>query len=285
MSKVDVFHNGWIDLVFEGRNQQYGAYQLRKQSPKTTVIALFSGISFLGLAVAIPVTINHFSGNETATVSPAPPHLMGVVEIDTDITLDEPELPKPAKLEPKTPAAAAPPVIDVVKFTSNLVATSDPVENPPTQEQLLNANPGQENIQGAGENGNPLNTTGPGVPDGTGENPEGLITGNTVETTVTVDEMPEFPGGIKEFLTAVGRNYEVPESDEPQTAKVLVRFIVEKDGSISDIVVTRDPKPELGLGKEAIKALKRIKTKWTPGKKNGQYVRTAYNLPITVNIH
>jgi len=285
MSKVDVFHNGWIDLVFEGRNQQYGAYQLRKQSPKTTAIALFSGVSFLGLAVAIPVTINHFSGSETAAVSPAPPHLMGVVEIDTDITLDEPELPKPAKLEPKTPAAAAPPVIDVVKFTSNLVATSDPVENPPTQEQLLNANPGQENIKGAGENGNPLNTTVPGVPGGTGENPEGLITGNTVETTVTVDEMPEFPGGIKEFLTAVGRNYEVPESDEPQTAKVLVRFIVEKDGSISDISVTRDPKPELGLGKEAIKALKRIKTKWTPGKKNGQYVRTAYNLPIMVNIH
>lgn len=284
MSKVDVFHNGWIDLVFEGRNQQYGAYQLRKQSQKTTAIALFSGISFLGLAVAIPVTINHFSGSETAAVSPAPLHLMGVVEIDTDVSLDEPELPKPANPEPQT-AAAAPPVNDVVKFTDKLVATSGPVENPPTQEQLLNGNPGQENIQGEGANGNPLNTTGPGVPGGTGENPEGLITGNTVETTVTVDEMPEYPGGIKEFLSAVGRNYEVPESDEPQLAKVLVRFIVEKDGSISDISVTRDPKPELGLGKEAIKALKRIKTKWTPGKKNGQYVRTAYNLPIMVNIH
>ncbi|MNY48601.1 Gram-negative bacterial tonB protein [compost metagenome] len=62
--------------------------------------------------------------------------------------------------------------------------------------------------------------------------------------------------------------------------KVYVSFVIERDGSITDITVIKDP--GYGLGKEAVRVLKSLKTKWTPGVLNGKTVRTAYNLPITI---
>lgn len=283
MSKVDVFNHGWIDLVFEGRNQEYGAYQLRKQDSKTTMLALFGGIAFLGFVSAIPVAISYFSPAEVVLPSDEIP-VRGITLADDKI-FDMPKEKHVEKIEtPAEAAQPAPPANNVVQFRNELVATSAPVPEPPTINQFKDAEPGQANIQGAGTQGNTLNTTTPGVIGGTGTTPT-TDNGNAVETIGSVDEQPVFPGGLKSFLSAVGRNYNVPASEEPLTAKVMVWFIVEKDGTITDIKVTRDPKPELGLGKEAIKALQRIKTRWTPGKKNGEPVRTAYTLPITVNIN
>lgn len=284
MSKVDVFNHGWIDLVFEGRNQEYGAYQLRKQDPKTTLIALFGGIAFLGAVSAIPVAISYFSPAEIVPPNNEMPATEITLSDDGIFTMPEKEIPV-EKIETPPAAAAqpAPPAENVTRFTT-FVASSTPEPVLPTQQEVNNSNPGQVTTQGAGTEGNTLNTTGTGVIGGTGTAPT-TDNGNAIENLGSVDEQPAFPGGIKDFLTAVGRNYHVPESDQAQTVRVMVWFIVEKDGSITDIKVTRDPKPELGLGKEAIKALQRIKTKWTPGKKNGQAVRTAYSLPITVNIN
>jgi protein TonB len=284
MSKVDVFNHGWIDLVFEGRNQEYGAYQLRKQDSKTTMIALFGGIAFLGTVSAIPVAISYFSPAEIIVPSDEIPATEIILSKDDlfDMPKDEPK--EKITPEPAVAAQPAPPANNVVQFRNELVATSTPVPDPPTIDQFKEADPGQANIQGAGTLGSLTNTTTPGVIGGK-DNVTTPDIGNGFETTASVDKMPTFPGGLKDFLTAVGRNYRVPEADEAQTVRVLVWFIVEKDGSITDIKVTRDPKPELGLGKEAIRALERIKTKWTPGEKNGKPVRTAYSLPITVNIH
>jgi len=64
---------------------------------------------------------------------------------------------------------------------------------------------------------------------------------------------------------------------------VYVSFVIERDGSMTDIQVKRDP--GYGLGKEAVRVLKSIKTKWAPGMIAGKPVRTAYNLPITVEMN
>ncbi|MNX39750.1 Gram-negative bacterial tonB protein [compost metagenome] len=92
--------------------------------------------------------------------------------------------------------------------------------------------------------------------------------------------MPEFPGGMAKFYTYVGNNFQKPELDAEKTLRVYVSFVIERDGSITDITVIKDP--GYGLGKEAIRVLKSIKAKWTPGILNGKTVRTAYNLPITI---
>ena len=92
--------------------------------------------------------------------------------------------------------------------------------------------------------------------------------------------MPEFPGGIKKFYTYVGNNFEKPELDSENAIRVSVSFVIEKDGSMTDIKVLKDP--GYGLGAEAIRVLKSLKTKWSPGMFEGKAVRTSYNLPITI---
>ncbi|MCW4470458.1 energy transducer TonB [Flavobacterium sp. MFBS3-15] len=277
MSKVNVFDHGWIDLVFEGRNHEYGAYQLRKQDSRTTLLALLSGIGLMAAIVAVPMAINYF---RTVPIDiPAVPELPPM----TDEVYRVIELPKKADpVIPETPAAAAPAKNTATTKFPPPVASSDPiVETPPKTDDFVNSDPGS--ITSAGETvGTPLGNpkgTGPAESTGTGT---GTETGTGLETLATVDKMPGFPGGMEAFYEQVGRRYRVPELDMSRTFKVYVSFIVETDGTMSDIKVARDPGH--GLGAEAIRVLKSIKTKWTPGKKKGKSVRTAYSLPITVNV-
>ena len=92
-----------------------------------------------------------------------------------------------------------------------------------------------------------------------------------------VDKMPDFPGGIIKFYQYVGNDYKLPTEDK--SGKIYTKFVIEIDGSISNIQVVRD---EVGGASEAIK-LFRNSPKWIPGEKNGEKVRTRYSLPIKIN--
>ena len=101
---------------------------------------------------------------------------------------------------------------------------------------------------------------------------------NEVYNTAGITEKPDFPGGIMEFYKFVGTNFKTPEQPNLK-GKVYITFIVEKDGSLSDIKNIRDI--GFGTGDEAIRVLK-ICPKWIPGKMNGVPVRVMYSLPITI---
>lgn len=101
---------------------------------------------------------------------------------------------------------------------------------------------------------------------------------NDVYNTAGITEKPDFPGGIMEFYKFVGNNFKTPEQPNLK-GKVYITFIIEKDGSLSDIKNLRDI--GFGTGDEAIRVLK-ICPKWIPGKMNGVPVRVMYSLPITI---
>ena len=102
---------------------------------------------------------------------------------------------------------------------------------------------------------------------------------NEVYNTAGISEKPEFPGGIMEFYKFVGNNFKTPEQPNLK-GKVYITFIIEKDGSLSDIKNLRDI--GYGTGEEAIRVLK-ISPRWIPGKMNGVPVRVMYSLPITLH--
>lgn len=97
-------------------------------------------------------------------------------------------------------------------------------------------------------------------------------------STSGIDVLPDFPGGIEKFYKFVGNNFQTPEEDGLK-GKVYVSFIVEKDGSLTDIRVVRDI--GYGTGKEAIRVLNKC-PKWIPGQKNGKPIRVMYSIPITI---
>jgi hypothetical protein len=95
----------------------------------------------------------------------------------------------------------------------------------------------------------------------------------------SVETKPDFKGGIKEFYNYVGKNFRVPDVNK-LSGKVIVSFVVEKDGSLTDIKVIRDI--GYGTGEEAIRVLKNCPN-WIPGYQSGKPVRVLYNLPITIS--
>lgn len=278
MSKVSVFDREWIDLVFEGRNKEYGAYQLRKENPQTTMIALFCGIALIAILAAIPTLINHFKPKQAEVITPREHIVIGVIDPVEPYKPIEP--PKPDEVAPKPDGGAPKSNTPTVAYT-DIEVSKTPSDDIPDTRDFTDANPGNETTSGdsdgtivIGNNpGNgPSNSTGEGKGDDTGEAISSLL----------VDESPMFMNGMDDFYKKVAREFDLPDTEKEMTLKVYVSFIIEKDGTMSNIKVLRDP--GYGMGKEAVRVLKSIKTKWKPGKKAGKEVRTAFNLPITLNV-
>ena len=103
---------------------------------------------------------------------------------------------------------------------------------------------------------------------------------NIIYNSNDIEVQPSYPGGIDEFRKFVARNYNL-SPDRDIKGNVIIQFVVEKDGSLTDIEVVRDL--GYGAGAEAVRVLKRAK-KWNPGVQNGRNVRVKYTLPIQINI-
>jgi protein TonB len=248
--KLDLLKRQWIDIVFEGRNKAYGAYELRKENPKTTLRSLVIGAFIFGLAVSAPLIISLIPDGS-----------------DEDANLDKkivtiklpPKEEQPKNLPPPPPP---PPKVDQVKFVKPVVAkTEEIVEEPPKIEEIKDKKLGDETIKGD-----------PDAPLSVVEED------NTIYNTAGIEVKPDFPGGLEKFYKFVGKNFQVPD-EEGLKGKIFVTFVVEKDGSLTDIKVIRDI--GYGTGKEAMRVLKSC-PRWNPGEQNGKKVRVLYSLPITI---
>ncbi len=102
---------------------------------------------------------------------------------------------------------------------------------------------------------------------------------NSIYNAYGLEVKPEYPGGIQEFYKYIGSKFKVPKSREFKGGKVFVQFVIEKDGSLSDIKVLKDA--GFGTRDEAIRVLKKCK-KWKPAEQQGEKVRCSYTLPINL---
>lgn len=260
--KLDIFKGKWIDMVFEGRNKAYGAYVLRKENPKVTMIALLIGASVFASLMALPM-IDWSSEEE-------------LVE-EKVVMVDMAKLPPPPKEEPKPllpppPPPPPAPKIDEAKFVKPKVVEKEKVvEEIKTIEELKDKNIGSKDIKGRDDGKIVID-----MPSGDGDKAV-EVTEDTNQIYTAVEVRPEFPGGIAKFYEFVGKNYRAPEEDIK--GKVIVQFVVERDGSLTDIKVLRDL--GYGTGAEAIRVVKKS-PKWKPGIQNGRPVRVLYNLPISI---
>jgi protein TonB len=259
--KLDLIKNQWIEIVFEGRNKLYGAYELRKTNRKTSLRALIIGSVVFSLAVSAPLIASFLPDKGD--------------EMDTDIKITAVKLPPKKKVEDVKdlpPPPPPPPKVDQVKFVKPVVAKAEEVtEEPPKIEDIKDKKVGAETIKGDPDAELTVEPVGNG--------PAEVIEEDTsVHSLAGIEQKPEFPGGIEKFYAFVGKNYTPPE-EEGLKGKVYVTFVVEKDGSLTDIKVIRDI--GYGTGKEAIRVLNKC-PKWLPGEQNGKKVRVLYSLPITI---
>lgn len=262
--KLDLFKRQWVDIVFEGRNLSYGAYELRTTNNKTTYRALLIGGLFFALAVSAPLIISLIPDS--------------VEEENNDIKIVTAKLPPKKKeeevLKNAPPPPPPPPRVDQVKFVKPVVAKAEDVtEEPPKVTELENKKIGDQNLKGNDDA--PLQ-----VEQVYGDGPATAAVveeDNTVYSSAGLEVQPEFPGGIKKFYSFLEKNFVAP--DDAPNGKVYVSFTVEKDGSLTDIKVLRDV--GFGSGAEALRVLKKC-PRWSPAEQNGKKVRCTYSIPIVI---
>jgi periplasmic protein TonB len=273
MSNLSIFDNRWTELVFEGKNQEYGAFQLRKENSRTSIIAFFSGISLMGVLFGSFMVFSSFT---TPNPIPEPDNIHKTIvcnfeprkEKKPEIKVKEEKSTVKDKIEK---VLKDPVIVDNTQKPDDLKKPSDPITstNPNPGDGKPTGNPTLNPIPTNGGNGGGTDLVGSKKPDG------------PVNVGV-LDKIPTFPGGIDKFREFVGNNFQKPDFDEEKTVTVYVSFVIELDGSLSNIKVLKDP--GYGLGKEAIRVLNSLKTKWTAGILDGEKVRTTYTLPIAIQM-
>ncbi|GAA4520180.1 MULTISPECIES: energy transducer TonB [Sphingobacterium] len=287
--KLNIFRNDWLEVVFENRNKSYGAYELRKLGPKATNIGLAVVTAVVAVFSATQVfDLNPFKGEE------APKEELAFTE---EVTLEDlaEKLPeeeeKPVVKEEAPKIAESRPALDVValpeikpvpkeKAVTEEVAT---VEEATDKKKLIGP------VAMKGMKGGSITTEGKwgtkdvaGAATGSTKGVEGG-TGDSEEIFQSVEIQPEPPGGMAAFRKWIAENYVYPQAATEAGIKgtVHVTFVVEKDGSLTDIKVVRDL--SYGTGQAAVNMLKKAK-KWSPGIQNGRPVRVQYSLPIRLDL-
>ncbi|GAB2696280.1 energy transducer TonB [Mucilaginibacter koreensis] len=267
-SKLDILNPDWLDVIFNGRNKNYGAYELRKNNPKTTVRALiYTGILFI-LAVSMPTIINKIKGFIPAS---KPKVKITEVILKPPPALNEKKPPPPPpKPEPPKPRTTQ------VRFPPPIVKPDNEVreKEPPTQKELEVKDPGQENREGDRNAQVRIDE-----PVGNAPVTNQVVEADPNEIFTAVEVQPEPAGGMESFYKYLGKaiHYPAVARENGVQGRVIVQFVVEKDGSLTDVKALRGPGS--GLDEEAVRAVKSA-PRWTPGRQNGKGVRVLFTVPV-----
>ena len=276
MAKIDLISNEWADIVFQGRNKVYGAYQLRRGTSKRNIwsmvfVAAVAAVAYLGLAA-----YNSYQAAQKAKF-----------EAEMEASLIETK--KQAKVEKKTEAPKVEQVQKVEKVKSSIAFTPPvikkdsevkPEEEMKTQDELKETKTaiGAFDVKGNDEAGG---TVLKAVEDIATPEPPKQEEQNKVFDVV--EQQPQYPGGMGALNQWLGSNikYPVMAAENGIEGRVVVQFVVERDGSVSGVHVVRGVDPS--LDKEATRVVSAM-PKWIPGKQNGSAVRVKYTVPVTFRL-
>lgn len=258
----NVVSPGRNDLVFENKNKEYGAYQLRRNYNNRVVAALLISSFTAILLISIPMIKDWISGA-----------MEEEVVVPVDISPVDLEAPPPVdETEPPPPPPPPPPTVETIKFTPPVVVDEEvPDEEipPPQETETQVSTVTQEGDPNADEIIIPTET-GSGVVEDPNEN----------QVFTIVEQMPEFTGGDVQRYLASNTKYPAFEKEAGISGTVWVSFIVDKEGSVKDIKIERGVKGGPGLEKEAIRVIQSTQGMWKPGKNNGHPVKVSYTVPI-----
>lgn len=275
MSKIDLIDNNWVELVFEGKNKEYGAYVLRKDTGKRNLQALT-------IVIATIAAIFIFFVAKVAIQNAMPKK----VAITTDVELSQLAQKKEAKVERKEPVKVemeqkvVEKVKSSVKFTAPEIKKDDevkPEDELKSQDELAKSTTaiGSFDVKGNDEAEGEVLKAKEVIAD---EKPK-----EEEKPFDIVEQMPTFPGGDGKLMEWLSKNIKYPAVAEENgvQGRVIVRFVVGKDGSISNASVVRSVDPS--LDKEALRVVKAM-PRWIPGKQNGSAVPVWFTLPVTFQL-
>lgn len=251
-----------LDIIFDGRNKNYGGYELRKNYSRRAMRSITVVLSTALLLIGAHAIASSFKPDEVVK-SP-------LVNRPTDITPVTYDPPKPEVVVPVQGRVAA----TVTNPPPKIVADNEQTVDPPTKDDLDGKEIGPVNTAGNGGDVAAVSeilSEGPGIPT-----PSFVEPPKSEAPMEYVEQMPEFNGDLSAYL---GNNIQYPLSAREAgiTGKVTIQFVVNEDGSVSNAKVIR----AIGGGceEEAIRVINAM-PKWKAGRQNGKAVKVFYTLPV-----
>ena len=277
--EVDLSSKEWCDLVCEGKNKDFGAYVIRTESPKRHNMAvlwtLIGAVAVAALAFGLVKANQYLEERRLANAQD-----QTEVLIDMSQEAEEPE-PEQQRVEPEKPEVLPEEVLKSVKVTELQIVEDEKVKKEDeikTQDELKETETafGQKDNEKGTEDRNVTKTLKDEVVvEKKEEKPKEV----KEEVFRSVEQMPQFPGGEAALMKYLQShiNYPPMAAENNIQGKVIVQFVVGKDGKVGEVKVVRSVDKD--LDREAVRVCKML-PKFTPGRQNGQPVSVWYTLPV-----
>ena len=278
MTQIDLISNEWSDLLFENRNKEYGAYVLRHQTGNRNLASILAILVFVAAIVSLLVIKNEYDRYVAK-------HTVVVYDQGMETSNLKNKAPEVKRSEPIRRENIEE-VVEKIKCSIKFVAPVikkddevDPKDEMRTQDEIMKSKVSISvfDVLNGSEDGEVLKA-------------KQMLVTEPVKPKVeeykvfeVVEQMPSFPGGDVALMQYLSKNIKYPPVAEEMgiQGRVICTFVVERDGSVSDIRIKRSVDPS--LDKEAMRVVSAM-PKWIPGRQNGQMVRVKYTLPVTFRL-
>lgn len=279
---VDLSSKEWRDLIFEGKNKEFGAYTLRATSDRRHNRAVLYTI--IGLLILLIGAFVWGMYNDYRLEQKKQADLLAQVDQNLDAITDEPDQEEEEEIqervEEQKPEALPEEILNTMKATEITIAADEEVkEEIKSQDELQQSTTaiGSTNFdQGTDD----INVVREYKDEVIVEDKKPEVENQVFES---VEQMPMFPGGQEELLRYVASHLKYPTmaAENNIQGRVVVKFVVTKNGSIGEVQVLRPRDPD--LDKEAVRVVKSLPN-FIPGKMNGQPVNVWFTLPVNFKL-
>ena len=278
MTQIDIISNEWSDLLFENRNKEYGAYVLRHQTGNRNLASILAILVFVAAIVSLLVIKNEYDRYVAK-------HTVVVYDQGMETSNLKNKAPEVKRSEPIRRENIEEVVEKIkcsIKFVAPIIKKDDevdPKDEMRTQDEIMKSKVSISvfDVLNGSEDGEVLKA-------------KQMLVTEPVKPKVeeykvfeVVEQMPSFPGGMGALMQYLSKNIKYPPFAEENSiqGRVICTFVVERDGSVTDIHIAKGVDPS--LDKEAIRVVSGM-PKWIPGRQNGQSVRVKYTLPVTFRL-
>lgn len=273
MQQNQILSASLLDILFEHRNKEYGAYELRATYPKRVIYSLLLAATLTGTALLL------VGASRESAPADIPLMERSVVYVSTNIEPPPPPPPPPPARQPESPQVRTEAYVNI-QIVPDEMAT-DP---PPTQDELRIAQVGLQDMDGVDFDNTPQAPAVEGMSRGIVEAQRGP---EEPEIHLVVSAEAQFPGGIQEWLKFLQRNCDGQVASDRGAPvgrhTVIIRFVVDEEGNVSDLLPTT--KIGFGMEEEALRVLRKAaKKKWIPAVQNGRPVKAYRSQPITFEV-
>ncbi len=265
----------WCDIIFEGKNKSYGAFELRQSSTKRHLVAFAVVVLFAIIVSCLPSIISTITAATSKHADAGITDVYSVVEVDNKVA--EAEIIKPEIPEP-------PQYVKMTKFVPPTIVNDDQASDQSEMVSMEEVATGKDaigsfNVEEGSTSENAVRKEfEQQVTEGTGGG-----AAKQPEIFISAEFMPQFPGGDSEMYRFIGDHLKYPVIDQEMgvQGRVIVRFVVSKTGEIGSLELVKGISPT--CDKEAMRVIKSM-PKWIPGKQQGVPVPVYFTMPIVFKL-